>query len=285
MKKTENSQKIIDSRQESHSAYPHAITVRLSVEEYRKLQDESRDFKGGISGYLRSMIASDTGEEKEKTGDNDAQKKQVIALNGLRSSFKKIAESYADVVAKFNENIENNEKFLATEQAVRIIKNLVDQTLFLQKDVNLVLNICREKEEYPVARITIKEPVLPASEAGKLTLEEFRIKYSYMQKITIVGNVAVDATTYKPKGGGPEKMKFRVIVNTVSGGTKKSISYAVFFEKSDIFQYIKKGKMVVVVGTFDQAIRHNKTDGKVALDTDGEPIIDNYIYADEVSLA
>ena len=241
--------------------------------------------KGGVSAYLRSLIASDTGAEKGKTGDNDAQKKQVIALNGLRSSFKKIAESYVDVVAKFNENIENNEKFLATEQAVRIIKSLVDQTISLQKDVNLVLNICREKEEHPAARIAIKEPKVPASETGKLTLEEFRIKYSYMQKITIVGNVAVDATSYAPKGGGPEKMKFRVIVNSFSGGAKKSISYAVFFEKSDIFQYIKKGKLVVVIGTFDQAIRHNKTDGKVAVDADGEPIIDNYIYADEVSLA
>lgn len=281
MKRNTSEQHVGTGGREPH---PHIVTIRLTEAEYEDLQEKIKAGNGSLSQYIRSKIFDNSGTESRKAERNDSDKKVSIALQGMRSDFRNAVDFYEKTVSIFNENIVKNERFFTTEQAVRMVRSLVEQTLSLQRGLNLVFNICREKEEHRAAKITVKEPTLPASSSGTLTDEQFKIKYTFMQKITVFGNVAVDATTYKPKDGGAEKMKFRVIVNTVSGGAKKATSYAVFAEKTDVFPYIKKGKLVLVTGDFDQSIRRSKADGKVSLDDSGDPIIDNFIYADSVKL-
>lgn len=82
-----------------------------------------------------------------------------------------------------------------------------------------------------------------------------------MQVITICGNLPEDAVA-KTRKDDPTKefISFKVMVNETYGNDKTTTVYDVLYSKTKIFDYLKKGQKVLVVG--DLTVTQNEKDGK-----------------------
>lgn len=81
-----------------------------------------------------------------------------------------------------------------------------------------------------------------------------------MQIITICGNLAEDAIA-KARKDDPSKefIAFKVMVNETYGNEKTTTAFDVIYSKTKIFDYLKKGQKVIVVG--DLTVTQNTKDG------------------------
>lgn len=70
-----------------------------------------------------------------------------------------------------------------------------------------------------------------------------------MQRIEIIGNLAMDAQMVTSKNGGEPFMSFKVICNEKKGDVEVKSTYEVTGKSSGAFQFLKSGKKVFVAGT------------------------------------
>ena len=70
-----------------------------------------------------------------------------------------------------------------------------------------------------------------------------------MQRIEIIGNLAMDAQMVTSKNGGEPFMSFKVICNEKKGDVETKQTYEVTGKANGAFQFLKVGKKVYVAGT------------------------------------
>lgn len=248
--------------------YETDLHLRLKPDERAYLQKRAEDFSCSLSQAARILMFD---RDRETADDNRTlQKKEALALKGARNEFKRICGHYEAIVSTVVEN-----PAVTSAAVIRALRSLENMTVSLQKTLNSVLDIMHEKQVHLVSKTYEKigentEINTPKNTPEKVIfdaekLRDFRIKYCYMEKISIIGFLAADAQEYEKNAS--KKMRFPVLVERRKKGDKSRVIYNVFSKKSDILEYLKKGKQVYVDGTFSE-------------DEKGEKVI----FADNISL-
>lgn len=94
-----------------------------------------------------------------------------------------------------------------------------------------------------------------------------------MQNAQIIGNIVADAESKKSRDGS-EYVVFRVAVNENRGDEKKTQYFDVYYQKTGVQKYLKKGQKVFVGGHL----------GLSAVNRDGNVYINATISAKDVEL-
>lgn len=69
-----------------------------------------------------------------------------------------------------------------------------------------------------------------------------------MQNAQIIGNIVADAESKKNSKDGSEYVYFRVAVNENRGEEKSTQYFDVYYQKTGVVKYLKKGQKVFVGG-------------------------------------
>lgn len=95
-----------------------------------------------------------------------------------------------------------------------------------------------------------------------------------VETMTIVGNLCADASSFFSKKGN-NTMKMTVACNRTRKSETNTTYYEVVMKKTEVFDYLKKGRQVTVVG--DYSCRETT-------DKNGAPRIEQCIYASSIAL-
>ena len=281
--------------------YSRILNIRLSEDEYRQLQENASKKGLQISTAVRLALFG----EKEKIintyADSDWKYKLLLAVQECRSSFKKISVRINNAVTVYDRSVDERDdegrKLLSTTQTIRHITGLTNTLMEMQKSLNVVLEMMNAQPvhsaawpspETRVGKLMSEErskmmPTPQAEEANveepKASIEEMKdadgipLIYRYMFKATITGKLTEDASEFVTQKGNV-MMKFNVKVVAFIGGKDYTHYIDVIRIKNGLFQYLKKGVTVCVVGNYNE----------VAETKSGEVIISKTIYADDVTL-
>lgn len=257
---------------------PVTITVRVSVDEKRKLESDAASAGVNLSQFVRLSLFHSPSMAAANMSANDSVHATMLAAKSVRAEFKRIAPFYASIVEGYNRYVASvndhpdKELIALGAKLERAVQGVESMTLDLQKSLNEFFVIAKTKETHTVAKSFIdkidesaKNKVKPD---GGLSLndakarKQFIIKHCYMQKIDIVGVISDDAIMTKNK----DRMSFVVTVKSLTKtGTERSTLYRVFANMDDSFGTLKKGQQVFVSG--ELSISTREKDGKTFVDT------------------
>lgn len=206
-----------------------------------------------ISQMIRIVLFSDVDDVAGAA--SSVEKKRLQALQRVRDEFKKIGVEYKQTVDKILSGNDMN-----PAQTERLLRDLEDLTIELQRSVNTVLINDNLKETHSISRSIparkSDEKAVKKVQEQVQKLKNFKLKYCYMECITIVGFLPADAEEYEKKG--TKKMRFSVYCERYRKEGKKRVSYSVFASRDGRFDFLKKGRQVTVIGTFDEGEKGEK---------------------------
>lgn len=167
-----------------------------------------------------------------------------------------------------------------TGQTIYIVRSLETLMLETQKQINEAMTEAGWSTVHVVARSPALAKIDEKKAGGKKDEavagkpKEEISKYSYMQKVMIVGNLAYDAKVYQSQKGA-EMMRLAVVCDDNFGQEKGSTTYTVFAKKTGVLEFLHKGRQVMVSGT--QRVKLGK-------DEKGAPAVEVSVYADDITL-
>lgn len=235
----------------SGEGYTIHVNLRFKQEEYDKLEAYSRQLNCSISQAIRILLF------KNKQGF--VQNKDAL-INGIRQDFKKLSGEYTSISNDVKKAInDKNKNALVIERCFLSLETI---TLTLQKKINELFHSEGKKEIHAVSRTKLpgggsKEKMVKVG-LTKADIEYIKERYYYMETILIIGNLTEDAKEYTREE--KKKMRFTVAVDRLYDDGKERILYTVFADKEPVFEYLKKGTGVHVMGTFTE---NRKTRDKV----------------------
>lgn len=235
------------------------VTFRFSLDEYDALSKLADKNSCTISQVIRMILFGNNKKIQGVLSLDDEQISEQLtgnSLENIRSDFKKLAGEYNEITAAVKQKI--SEGKVSDAGIERSFRSMEEVTLQLQKTLNSVLREKGVREVHEVSR-TARFGGEERSVAVRLSAkdyENFLILYCYMEKMQIIGVVADDAAEYEREG--IKKMKFRVLVERAEKNGKKKIPYNVYAEKTSIFEHIKKGSWVFVLGDFAEDSKGQK---------------------------
>lgn len=234
------------------------VSFRFSKNEYDTLVELAEKHGTTISGIIRIILFGNNEENQNIKGiksQKNHKEKIENTLVATRAEFRKLTQDYREISEGVKRALDSGAA--GADVVVRSFRALEDITLDMQKTLNAVLHELGSKEVHQVSRMAkTKAETGPPSvrrvpiSVSKDDYERFILLFCYMEKIQIIGNLAEDATEYIRDG--VERMRFKVIVERRYEKEKEKVSYTVFSPKEPIFEYLKKGSWVFVMGTFSE---------------------------------
>lgn len=220
------------------------IGIRISEEEARLVHERSAARGGSASAYVRELLLNDVrGKEKPMSPEKISDKRLSTAM-AIKSRFKTMAGQYTTVANLLQRYFEDAKDSAALstlcEPIIRAFKSLEDITVFLQQGLNEYFSLEGVKRELPVYRRN-----LPGASDTQRNHNEL-IKYTYMEKIQIIGTVSSEMQTYKDKFNN-EKVKIEVTSQT----RKTERKYIVFAMRSRVPETVNQGAVIYAMGDFE----------------------------------
>lgn len=236
--------------------YSASIHLRLRLDEFRNIQKFADEHRCSNSEAARMMMFTGIKNSEEKGTDSEktTRRKTELAIRYVRDSFKKNASLYAKLVSRILADGTRD------AQVIRLLTSLEHMTIDMQKSLNGLLAAISEPEVHAVAaNDALRKAGGVGAAAPKTTTTQFKIKYVYMERISIIGYLIQDAEAYDRKGSS--RMRFTVMCER-KGKTKneasRKVMYGVFMDKDNTIEYLKKGKQVYVEGTFEENEKGDK---------------------------
>jgi hypothetical protein len=228
------------------------VTLRLSKEERAYLALRAEADGCTVSQEMRLLMFREDGEsvaEKLRaTGERDLEMRKVLALEGTRKDFKRIAREYIKTT-----NFIINGGAISPEILLRKLSSIEQMTVELQRTLNNSLAVLNEKEIHVVSRnlvnVDTKNNEKSIQENAK-KLIDFKLNFCFMERVLVMGFLIADAEEYEKNG--VKRMRFGIAVERKRKDKKKRIIYTVFSERGDSIDYLKKGRQVFVEGNFDE---------------------------------
>lgn len=220
------------------------LSIRLSEEEGKLLRSRIGSKGISMSAYVRKLLVDNVqGKEKMIPAEAISDKRLTTAM-AIKSRFKKMASQYGTIANIVQVSLEQAAKDGAhadgLRDAARSFRALENITLELQRSVNEYFSIEGVKQELPVYRRNLPVGVGRASSGYE------KSKFTYMEKIQIIGSVGSEMQAYKDKFGN-EKAKFGVTSQT----GKNERKYVVFARRSNLPESVPVGTTVFASGDFE----------------------------------
>jgi len=220
------------------------VGIRLSEEEAKLLHERSAARGGSVSAYVRELLLNDVrGKEKPLSPEKISDKRLSTAM-AIKTRFKTMAGQYttvANLVQRYFEEAKDSASLVALcEPILRAFKSLEDIMIFLQQGLNDYFSLEGVKRELPVYRRN-----LPGVSDGRRNHDEL-LKFTYMEKIQIIGTVSSEMQTYKDKFNN-EKVKIDVVSQT----RKAERKYTVFALRSRLPETVRQGSVIFALGDFE----------------------------------
>ena len=220
------------------------IGIRLSEKEADMLRERTASKGISSSAYVRRLLLDDV-QGKEKTMSQAAiSDKRLSTAMAIKSRMKKLASQYGTIANLLQQNLkqagESGTLTSDSDDVIRAFRSLENITLEMQRSFNEYFSREGVKQELPFYRRTLPE----SAEGGH---QKFDLsKYTYMEKIQIIGTVGSDMQTYKDKYGNE---KGRIGVNAQSG--KNERKYVVFALRARLPETIEAGAVIFAQGDFE----------------------------------
>lgn len=255
----------------------YKISIRLNAEEKEFLQQKAEDLGCSLSQALRIILFSKKrGSEAENLTTSDFKKNQLVALNSIKTSFRKIADGYTTFVSDYHKALStkrrDGEPSVSTEGTLFAITTLHQSTLALQGDLNKLLKKSNINELHKVTPLPSDLSV--GGKDDENSDDNNNLIYYYMQKITIAGVLRADAEQYTNEKN-EDCMRFCVLCESFSGNKRTTTQYQVYNKMSKVFQYLKKDKQVMVVGELST---------RATQDKEGRPVVILNVLCDSLVL-
>ena len=220
------------------------IGIRLSEEEAKLVRERTAVRGGTASAYVRELLLNDVrGKEKKLSPEHVSDKRLSTAL-AIKARFKNTASQYttvANLVQRYFEEAKDAAALSTlSEPIIRAFKSLEDISIELQQGFNEYLSLEGVKRELPIYRRN-----LPDLADGPRSKEEM-IKFTYMEKIQIIGSVCSEMQVYKDKFNN-EKAKVEVTAQTRKGERK----YTVLALRSRLPESVAVGAVIFAMGDFE----------------------------------
>ena len=220
------------------------IGIRLSEEEAKLVRERTAVRGGTASAYVRELLLNDVrGKEKKLSPEHVSDKRLSTAL-AIKARFKNTASQYttvANLVQRYFEEAKDTAALSTLcEPIIRAFKSLEDISIELQQGFNEYLSLEGVKRELPIYRRN-----LPDLTGGPRSKEEM-IKFTYMEKIQIIGSVCSEMQVYKDKFNN-EKAKVEVTAQTRKGERK----YTVLALRSRLPESVAVGAVIFAMGDFE----------------------------------
>lgn len=274
---------------DTDSQLSQRITLRLRQDEYEKLAKMSSESGENVSQVVRRlMFKQSSGTPFGQLSESEIKQRQLAAFSGIKNTLKKVAKDFNNVVLLYEKNAASanasgfGQAFI--QKTLYSIRGLEDIMVDAQRQINSVV----EQAGWPTVHLIAKSPslarkeesvsktVAPVPRAATVqgNSSNNESKYSFMQKVTIAGNLATDVKVFQSQKGN-EMMRIAVICDDVIGNEKGSTIYTVLSKKSGISEYLRKGRQVIVSGSQKVSL------GK---DAKGAPAVEITVYADDIVL-
>lgn len=226
------------------------LTVRFTEKEFDVIRKKSDELGCSFSETVRRLAFGKTTADSSNFTEKDMAKRTLLAMQGVRSEFKKIAATYSSIADTFIKNADQKNRSgnpaVSVPQTVRVLRSLETLTIELQDGVNRIFEVGNAgdgSEIHPVRRRTEIKRLAEMAEAEETN------SYYYMEKIEIIGRASEDASVYKSQNG-VEKAMIKIKCEGRKGGGGGSREWLVFYPKADIAERIKAGSALFVSGDF-----------------------------------
>ena len=128
-----------------------------------------------------------------------------------------------------------------------------------------LVELTRDLKKHTEKAVTLADSMEQAKQSGKNNF--------MLQKIEIIGTVVADAELKQSKSGN-QYVSFTVVVNEGYGDEKRSTYYDVGSSKTNLLNYIKKGRSIYVSGRLSLS----------AVCKDNKAYLNAYVTASEIDL-
>lgn len=220
------------------------IGIRLSEKEAEMLRERTAAKRISASAYVRDLLIDDVQGKEKALSPAALSDKRLSTAMAIKTRFKKTASQYGLIANLLQQSlkqaVESGGVISNPDDVVRSFRSLENITVELQKSVNEYLSIEGVKQELPVYRRTLPET------AGKGHKKIDLSKFTYMEKIQIIGSVGSDMQTYKDKFGN-EKVK----IGVTSQAGKSERKYVVFALRSRLPEAVPVGTVLFAMGDFE----------------------------------
>lgn len=219
----------------------YVFTLRINEQQHERIKALAKERNCTVSAYLRGAMEP----KNAPVSMDNFEKDMTVFSRKVRDDFKSLVPEYntlVDTVCAASKSLKagGEGNALAAAKILNLLQGLVDITVQMQGEISEVLRLFDEREVHFIAR---KQVVSKDELALTRTLkkEEFLNKYTYMQRISIIGSLKEQPTVYKNQNG-EERMAF-----VVSCG--KGADYNVYYENDDaVMEKLKSGSVVFVEG-------------------------------------
>jgi len=220
------------------------IGLRLSEKEAELLRERTISKGLSSSAYMRKLLLDDVqGKEKVLSPAAISDKRLSTAL-AIKTRFKKLASQYTTIANLVQQNLKQaNEAGTLTsdtDDVIRSFRSMENISLELQRSFNEYFSLEGVKQELPVYRRTF--PDITENHKSRFQLS----KYTYMEKIEIIGKVDSEMNVYKDKYGN-EKVKIEVVAQ--AGKTERK--YVVFALRNRLPETVEQGAFLFAKGDYD----------------------------------
>ena len=248
-------------KSETRSDYTKSVTVRLTEDEYDAIQKLVEKYGFTVSQTIRYVIFKKkvTPVNPQNITEKGIAYQKLTTLSALVSAVKSLARQFSEYTTAYERALmlldENGKPIVTTKLTMEMMESMQDSLMRIQKFLSEVSVANGGQEIHFLA----KNPVITrGAEAARKASDEEKnsIKYNYMQKITVCGNISREPEVFTSKN--VEMMRFSVACEDLVGGEKTSTSYNIITRKTGVVDYLKKGRQVMVVG--DLKVRMSKDD-------------------------
>ena len=164
---------------------------------------------------------------------------------------------------------EQLEKLIDTIRDIGSSYNNVVELLHNEKGskslTKTLVELTRDLKKHTEKAVTLADSMEQAKQSGKNNF--------MLQKIEIIGTVVADAELKQSKSGN-QYVSFTVVVNEGYGDEKRSTYYDVGSSKTNLLNYIKKGRSIYVSGRLSLS----------AVCKDNKAYLNAYVTASEIDL-
>ena len=217
-------------------------SFRLTASEANRLEEQMRaeDFTN-LSKYIRYKVFGDR---------IVARKPKDLSAESVKAMLDSVRERIAGIGADYNR---------IASQLVHSMEDPGQRNLSQENKMFAQLNkLAKEIKDSMNALIDLFHSIERKVNEGYSPLKTHK---NMMQVITIVGNIVDDAELRKSKDGNSQFISFRVAVSENKGDDRRTTYYDVTHPSTGVFHFLKKGKIVSVVGPLSIWQSHGQ-DGK-----------------------